>query len=89
MKLKLQYMADMFATAAYREYLESVGKQLVGKKAQSTILTEINGKGRKVYSPQQVITGYEIVTSCMELELMVTLGGESVFEWTLFNIKNQ
>lgn len=66
---------------------EALGKRLIGRKAQSTILTEISINGNKMYQPQQIITGYEIVECFMEPTLMVIIGGESVFESTLFNIQ--
>lgn len=73
-------------TFEYRQ-AESYGKHLVGKKAQSTILTEISHSGKKVHQAPQEITGFEIVEMFMEPTLMVTLGGESVFESSLFNIR--
>lgn len=66
--------------------LSAYGQGLVGRTAQSRILTEIGSKGGKVISPAQKITGYEVVEVFQEPVLMVTIGGESVYEDTLFNI---
>lgn len=67
--------------------LEKYGKSLIGKSAQSTVLTMISNCGqKKVAEPSQKITGYSIQSWCGEPELMVTMGGKEVFENTLFNI---
>lgn len=71
-----------------RQELEKYGKSLIGKKAQSTVLTEISECGQKsVMEPAQEITGYNIVKWCGEDVLEVTLGGVKVFEDTLRSIK--
>lgn len=49
-------------------------------------LTYVSWLTRKVLSPAQIITGYEIVLSNMEPTLMVTIDGETIFEDTLINI---
>lgn len=66
--------------------LHTLGKSLIGKKAQSRLLTMINDKGQKVMEPAQLITNYEIVYEFLEPVLMVIIGGESVYEDTLINI---
>lgn len=66
--------------------LNKYGSSLIGKKAQSILLTRLNDKGRMVHEEPQEITGYEIVQMFMEDTLMVFIGGTSVFEDTLFNI---
>ena len=63
------------------------GCTLVGKKCQSSVLTMISKDGqRKVPEPAQLITGCEIQVWCSEPKLMLTVGGNSVFEDTCFNI---
>lgn len=63
------------------------GCSLIGKRCQSSVLTTISNNGqRKVPEPAQLITGCEIVVWCSEPKLMLTVGGESVFEDTCFNI---
>jgi len=67
-----------------KERLEKFGKLLIGRKAQSTLLTMLSPNGQNiVMEPAQKITAYEIVENFMEPELMVILGGESVYESTL------
>jgi hypothetical protein len=68
--------------------LETYGKSLVGKSAQSRLVKELSPCGQKSFiAPRAKIVGYEIVESFMEPTLMVTLStGETVFEDTLFNI---
>lgn len=63
------------------------GCSLVGKKCQSSLLTMISNCGQKNPQPAQLITGCEIVMWCDEPKLMLTVGGESVFEDTCFNIE--
>jgi len=79
----VHYSASPEALAA-----ERYGQFLTGKMAQSRLLTEIDGNGNVMYSAPQKITGYEIVESFLEPTVMVTIGGESVFADTLFNISN-
>lgn len=62
------------------------GQYLIGKTAQSRLLTELSNSGKKVICAPQLITGYEIVESFQEPSVMVIIGGESVMEETLFNI---
>lgn len=62
------------------------GKSLIGKTAQSKLLTEISPKGNRVLQSPQEITGFEVVTCFQESELMVCIGGELVYESTLINI---
>lgn len=69
-----------------KKELETLGKSLIGKKAQSKLLTELTASGRQILSPAKVITAYEIVQSFMEPTLMVTIDGETIFEETLINI---
>jgi len=67
-----------------KERLEKFGKLLIGRKAQSTLLTMLSPNRQNiVMEPAQKITAYEIVENFMEPELMVILGGESVYESTL------
>lgn len=66
--------------------LSTYGQSLIGKTAQSNLLTEIGINGEKSICQPQVITGYEIVTEFQEDALMVHIGGETVYEETLFNI---
>jgi len=63
-----------------------LGQSLMGKKAQSRMLTELNSRGQKVLCAPQLITGYEIVENFMEYEVMVIIGGESVYADLLINI---
>jgi hypothetical protein len=63
------------------------GKSLLGKTAQSTVLTMISNSGEKVYEPSSKITAYEVVYHFGEHVVMVIISGVSVFEQTLFNIK--
>lgn len=63
-----------------------LGESLIGKTAQSRLLTEIGSNGNKVLSAPQKITSYEIVEEFMQPSLMVTIGGECVFEDLLINI---
>ncbi len=71
-----------------KQSLETVGKSYIGQFCQSNILTEIGDKGQKKISSAQKITGYEIVTSCGEPELMLCVGGDMVYESTCFNFSN-
>lgn len=67
--------------------LEAYGQSLIGKSAQSTILTMISNDGqRAIPEPSKKITSYEIVETFQEPTLMVSVGGDMVFESTLFNI---
>ena len=63
-----------------------LGSYLVGKKAQSRLLTMLTGHGKQVLQPAQKITAFEIVETFMEPTVMVTIGGEQIFEDCLFNI---
>ncbi len=69
------------------ENLTAYGRSLVGKSAQSRILTGIGNRGQLIWLPEQLITAFEIVWNLGEPQLMVTLGGESVYEDSLFNVK--
>jgi len=60
-----------------------LGESIIGKMAQSRLLTMIDSKGNKVLEPAQKITGYEVITEFMESEVMAIIGGESVYEETL------
>jgi hypothetical protein len=62
------------------------GKSLVGRTAQSTVLTMISETGNKVHEPSSKITGYEVVYHFGEYVVMAIVSGVSVFEDTLFNI---
>lgn len=61
------------------------GCSLVGKTCQSTLLTMISPKGGKIHEPAQKITGCQIVYVCDDPQLMLTVGGEDVYEDTCFN----
>lgn len=63
-----------------------LGKALVGKMAQSGLLSEISVKGMKILSAPQEITGYEIVEEFRKPTIMVFIGGESIHEELLINI---
>jgi hypothetical protein len=65
--------------------LQKVGAALIGKSCQSSILTMISGNGRKVLEPAQIISGYEIVPNFGDYELMLVVGGESVYYDTCIN----
>jgi hypothetical protein len=69
------------------EKLTNYGRSLIGKMAQSRLLKEINAKGYEVLQSPQKITAFEIIDWMGEPTLMVTLGGGSVFEDTIINIK--
>lgn len=71
-----------------KDYQNAVklGEHLVGKTAQSRMLTELTANGRQVLCAPQKITGYEIVESFMEPTVMVFIGGESIYEDLLINI---
>lgn len=73
---------------AKRTALTVLGSQYVGMFAQSRLLTEISRNGNKQFQKPQKITGYEIVETFGEPTLMVIIGGNSVYEKTLFNIYN-
>jgi hypothetical protein len=64
-----------------------LGQSLVGKTAQSRILTMIDARGNKVLEPAQKITGYVIIEVQRQWEVMAVIGGEQVFEDLLINIK--
>jgi len=61
-------------------------KSMIGKTAQSRILTMISDNGNKTFESAQPITGYEVVKHFGDYVVMFTIGGNSVFEDTLFNI---
>jgi len=63
------------------------GQSYIGKYAQSRLLTELDGNGRKVLCAPQKITSFEIVEEFMQPVVMVTIGGESVYSDLLINIK--
>ena len=63
-----------------------LGESLIGKFAQSRLLTELTTQGKQVLSAPQKITGYEIVESFKEPTVMAIIGGESIFEDLLINI---
>lgn len=69
----------------YRD-AQRLGNSLIGKKAQSRLLTEISNDGRQVLRQPMLITGFEIVESFAEPTVIVTIDGEGVFEDVLINI---
>jgi hypothetical protein len=71
-----------------KEYQSAVklGEHLVGRTAQSRLLTELTSTGKQVLCAPQKITGYEIVESFMEPAVMVAIAGESIYEDLLINI---
>lgn len=69
------------------QILAKYGESLIGKTAQSTVLTMISDCGQKtVLEPAQKITGYSVENWLGEPKLMVTIGGVEVFEDTLRRI---
>lgn len=67
---------------------EKLGNQVSGMKCQSSILTQISDCGqKKVAQPAQKITGYEIIDILGGVELMLVVGGESVFIDTCYNFQ--
>ena len=69
------------------EKLTNYGRSLIGKIAQSRLFKEIDERGYEILQPPQKITAFGIIDWMGEPTLMVTLGGESVFEDTVINIK--
>jgi len=69
------------------ERLTNYGRNLIGKMAQSRLLKEISIGGYEILQSPQKITEFEIIDWMGEPTLMITIGGESVFEDTLINIK--
>lgn len=69
-----------------KQELETYGKSLVGKSAQSRMLKVLDGNGRTRIAPPSKITGYEIVTQFCKPSLMVILDGESIHEELIINI---
>jgi len=68
--------------------LATYGNSLIGKTAQSTILTQISKCGQKAeMMPAQKITGYSVQEWCGEPNLMICVGTEEVWEDSLRNIK--
>ncbi len=63
-----------------------LGESLVGKYAQSRLLTELTATGKQVLSAPQKITGFEVVESFKEPTVMAVIGGEVIFEDLLINI---
>jgi hypothetical protein len=66
--------------------LETYGKSLVGKMAQSRLLKTLGADGKARIAPPSKITGYEIVTQFCRPALMVILDGESIHEELIINI---
>lgn len=64
----------------------ALGESLVGKKAQSRLLTEIGENGNKKLCAPQIITGYEIVESFQEPAVMAVIDGTPIYEDLLINI---
>jgi len=63
-----------------------LANQVMGMKCQSTVLTQISDCGqKKVAQPAQNITGYEIIDLLGGVELMLIVGGDSVFIDTCYN----
>lgn len=70
-----------------RKEATRIAFEILGKSAQSSVLTMISDCGqRSVPEPPQKITGYEIIDGLGCCELMMIVGGESVLYDTLFNI---
>jgi hypothetical protein len=72
----------------HNDYRNAVklGESLIGKYAQSRMLTEISSTGKQVLCAPQKITGFEIVEVFQEPTVMCFIGGESVYEDLLINI---
>jgi hypothetical protein len=64
-----------------------LGQSLVGKTAQSRILTVKDATGNKVMAPAQEITGYTVLECCGGWECMATIGGIKIFADLLKNVK--
>lgn len=75
----------MTQTLTHKEAIK-LANQVLGMKCQSTILTQISDCGqKKVAQPAQKISGYEIIDLLDGVELMLVIGGESVFYDTCYN----
>ena len=73
-------------TTLYKSAVK-LGESLVGKTAQSRLLTELTETGKQVLCAPQLITGYEIVENFKEPTVMAIIGGESIYEDLLINIQ--
>jgi hypothetical protein len=73
-------------TQQITQELQKYGQSLIGKSAQSGLLSEIGKNGQKVMSQPQKITGFEIVEVMQEPMLLINIGGVEVFEDLLINI---
>ena len=86
MKL-LKKLSKMNTNQLTRKEATRIANEILGKSAQSSVLTMISDCGQhKIPEPQQKITGYEIIDGLGCCELMMIVGGEAVLYETLFNI---
>lgn len=69
-----------------KQQLETYGKSLVGKSAQSRLLKTLGSDGKARIAPPVKITGYEIVTQFCKPALMVIMDGESIHEELIINV---
>lgn len=72
-------------TLLYKQAVK-LGESLVGKSAQSNLLTQLTATGNQALCASQRISAYEIVEVGVEPTVMAIIGGESVFEEYLINI---
>jgi len=69
-----------------RKEAMKLANQALGMHCQSTVLTMISDCGqKKIAQPAQKISGYEIIDMLSGVELMLIVGGESVFIDTCYN----
>lgn len=68
------------------EELKKYGQSLIGKTAQSRLLTELTATGKQKLCAPQLITGFEIVEVFQEPTLMVSFDGITIFEDLIINI---
>ena len=66
--------------------LEIYGNSLIGKKAQSGLLTHIGENGNAVLNDPEEITGFEIREWLKEPVLILTIGEAQVWEEYVINI---
>ncbi len=65
-----------------------IGTESIGRTCQSTVLTMISACGqKKILQPPQRITNFEVIRVGQEFDLLLIVGGDSVFYDTCFNFK--
>jgi hypothetical protein len=90
-KVHLHIKSNELKQNDMKTQLENYGKSLIGKSCQSSLVTELSNKGKKIMQKPSKIVGYEINLYLNEPQLMLVLdtpmdGEVVVYEDTCINI---